>query len=254
MVLNNFYNPKDSEKDKWRFQTYFLAGGTEEVKTLLKWLGHYDKSKIPTELTRKEARKTLKLFKKIWKPSEDLRLREKLASRIVQVIKPVDWQPQDIGLLQKHYDNLKKAKYNEADSIEPVINNFKGWNWFFKFRDTILTHCAFWLLLIFAYPKSPQIQAIFLWNPWVRKIFGMGYVSFAITWLPFLRRKIFQPFQPSLLADAKLDSFDEKSYFSSSRVIKDPNSKQTLTITQALPNIKGQTIKLLIINTKHRKN
>ncbi len=40
-----------------------------------------------------------------------------------------------------------------------------------------------------------------------------------------------------------LDSFDEKSYFSSSsRVIKDPNSKQTLTITEALPNIKGQTV------------
>ncbi|WP_414621353.1 HEAT repeat domain-containing protein [Calothrix sp. CCY 0018] len=242
LVLNNFYYPGEQILNKWRFQTYFLAGGTEEVKILLKWLGHYENKKIPTKLTYKEAKKTLQLFAKIWQPSQDLRLRKDLAYRIVQVTKLVDWQPQDIVLLQTHYNNLKQAGYNEADSIESVIIQLKGWRWFFNFRNIILIHAAFWLLLIFAYPKSPQIQAIFFWNPWVRKIFGMGYVGFLLTWVPFLRRKLFQPFQPSLLADAKLDNFEEKSYFSSSRVVNNPNSKQTLTITAALPNIKGQTV------------
>ncbi len=242
LVLNNFYYPEQPNLYFWRFLTYFLAGGTEDVKTLLKWLAHYDSKKIPTKLTHKEAKKTLQLFDKIWQPSQDLRLRKDLADKIVQVTKLVSWQPQDIVLLQTHYNNLKKAGYNEADSIESVIIKLKGWRWFFNFRNIIFIHAAFWLLLIFAYPKSPQIQAIFFWNPWVRKIFGMVYVGFLLTWVPFLRRKLFQPFQPSLLADAKLDNFTEKSYFSSSRIIKNPNSKQFLPITAAIPNIKGQTV------------
>ncbi|AFY58878.1 HEAT repeat-containing protein [Rivularia sp. PCC 7116] len=242
-ILNFCYYPSDLYYlNKSRFQSYFLAGGTDEVKTLLKWLAHYDSSKIPTKLTHKEAKKTLKLFAKIWQPSEDLRLRKDLADKIVQVTKLVSWQPQDIVLLQTHYNNLKNAKYSEADSIESVIIQLKGWRWFFNFRNIILIHAAFWLLLIFAYPKSPQIQAIFFWNPWVRKIFGMGYVGFLLTWVPFLRRKLFEPFKPSLLADAQLDNFTEKSYFSSSRIVKNRDSKQFLTITQAIPNIKGQTV------------
>ncbi len=244
LVLNNFYYyyQREGDLDKWRFQTYFLSGGTEEVKTLLKWLGHYDSKKIPTKLTHKEAKKTLQLFAKIWQPSQDLRLRKDLADKIVQVTKLVSWQPQDIVLLQTHYNNLKNAKYSQADSIESVIIKLKGWRWFFNFRNIIFIHAAFWLLLIFAYPKSPQIQAIFFWNPWVRKIFGMGYVGFLLTWVPFLRRKLFEPFKPSLLADAQLDNFTEKSYFSSSRIVKNRDSKQFLTITAAIPNIKGQTV------------
>ncbi|MGB6298706.1 MAG: HEAT repeat domain-containing protein [Rivularia sp. (in: cyanobacteria)] len=244
LVLNNFYYyyQREGDLDKWRFRTYFLAGGTEEVKTLLQWLGHYDNKKIPTKLNHKEAKKTLQLFAKIWQPSQDLRLRKDLADKIVRVTKLVSWQPQDIVLLQTHYNNLKNAKYSQADSIESVIIKLKGWRWFFNFRNIILIHAAFWLLLIFAYPKSPQIQAIFFWNPWVRKIFGMGYVGFLLTWVPFLRGKLFEPFKPSLLADAQLDNFTEKSYFSSSRIVKNRDSKQFLTITAAIPNIKGQTV------------
>ncbi len=242
VILNNFYYPREQQLDEWRFQTYFLAGGTEEVKTLLQWLAHYHSTKIPTKLNHKEVKKTLQLFAKIWQPSEDLRLRKDLAYRIVQVTKLVSWQAQDIVLLQTHYNNLKNAGYNEADSIESIIIQLKGWRWFFNFRNIIFIHAAFWLLLIFAYPKSPQIQAIFFWNPWVRKIFGMGYVGFLLTWVPFLRRKLFEPFKPSLLADAQLDNFTEKSYFSTSRIVKNRDSKQFLTITAAIPNIKGQTV------------
>ena len=242
LVLNNFYYPKQSSLDEWRFRTYFFAGGTEETKILLKWLGHYDRSKIPTKITHKEAKETLELFAKIWQPSEGLRLRKDLAYRIVQVSKLASWKTQDIFLLETHRNNLKKAGYNEADSIESVIIKLKGWQWYYNFRNIILIHAAFWLLLIFAYPKSPQIQAIFFWNPWVRKIFGMGYVGFMLTWVPFLRRKLFEPFQISLLADARLNNFDQQSYFSSSKVVKNPNSKQFLAIAEAIPNIKGQTV------------
>ncbi|MGD1871707.1 MAG: HEAT repeat domain-containing protein, partial [Mastigocoleus sp.] len=248
-ILNTIYYPSEPYLDTWRFQTYFLPGGTEEVKTLMKWLGHYDPSKIPTKLNHKEAKKTLELFAKIWQPSQDLtRLRKDLAYRIVQVAKLVSWQPQDIVLLETHYKNLKQAGYNEADSIQSIIINLKGWRYFFSFRNTIIIHFLFWLALIFAYPKSPQVQAIFFWNPWVRRIGGMGYVGFLLTWVPFLRGKLLEPFRSSLLADAQLDNFDEDLYFPES-LVKIPASPANKgmrdlhqPIAQAIPAIQGQII------------
>ena len=97
--------------------------------------------------------------------------------------------------------------------------------WVSAGKEVWLAHAAFWLALILVYPKSPQIQAIFFWNPWVRKIMGLGYVGFALTWVPFLRRKLFEPFRESLLADAGLENFKPGAYFENSD-IKDPNSYQ----------------------------
>lgn len=74
----------------------------------------------------------------------------------------------------------------------------------------------------------------------MRRIFGLGYVGFFLTWVPFLRRKLFEPFNPSLLADAQLDNFDPQAYFPKSRVKL--GSGETLAITEALPSIKGQVV------------
>lgn len=117
----------------------------------------------------------------------------------------------------------------------------EGWKWFFKARNTILIHAAFWLALIFAYPKFPQVQAIFFWNPWVRKILGVGYVGFLLTWVPYLGRKLFEPFKPSLLADAGIDNFTSLAYFPESQV-KLPGSEEIKPITEALPSIQGQIV------------
>ena len=104
-----------------------------------------------------------------------------------------------------------------------------------------VVHAAFWFALIFVYPKSPQIQAIFFWNPWVRKIAGLGYVGFALTRVPFLRMKLFEPFRESLLADAHLENFNPQAYFAGSEV-KQLWSGQMQPIWQALPSVKGQSV------------
>ncbi|MEH2243994.1 HEAT repeat domain-containing protein [Nostoc sp.] len=242
VILNYAYEPNQqffslpSENNNfefWRFWTYFLGGSSEEVKTLLRWLGR--PQAIPDKLTHDEGVKTLELFLKTWELSQDLaQLHEDLAKEIAVVARKVSWQPGDIVILEKHYNNLKGL--NEADSLQSVIVNLKGWQWFFNARTTILIHAAFWLALIFAYPKFPQVQAIFFWNPWVRRILGVGYVGFLLTWVPPFRRKLFEPFKPSLLADAGLDNFYEQSYFPESKV-KVPTSGDILPITAALPSI-----------------
>ncbi|MBN3957820.1 HEAT repeat domain-containing protein, partial [Nostoc sp. NMS8] len=247
VILNYAYEPnqqffsfstENNNFEFWRFWTYFLGGSSEEVKTLLRWLGR--PQAIPDKLTHDEGVKTLELFLKAWEPSRDLaRLHEDLAKEIAVVARKVSWHPGDIVILEKHYNNLKG--FNEADSLQSVIVNLKGWQWFFNARTTILIHAAFWLALIFAYPKFPQVQAIFFWNPWVRRILGVGYVGFLLTWVPPFRRKLFEPFKPSLLADAGLDNFYEQSYFPESKV-KVPTSGDILPITPALPSIQGQII------------
>ncbi|BAT56058.1 unknown protein [Nostoc sp. NIES-3756] len=242
VILDSIYYAGQSEFAQWRFLTYFLSGGTEEVKTLLTWLG-FPKT-IPPSLSHDEGKKTLEVFLKAWEPSKGLeRLRENLAEKIsiVAESKKVPWKWQDITLLQSHYNNLKTSYPSKAYAVQSQINNLEGWQWFFKGRNTIIIHITFWLALIFAYPKFPQIQAIFFWNPWVRRILGVGYVGFLLTWFPPFRRKLFEPFKPSLLADAGLDNFQDKAYFPQS-MVKVPGTGEILPVTTALPSIKGQII------------
>ncbi|MEH1823090.1 MAG: HEAT repeat domain-containing protein, partial [Nostoc sp.] len=251
IVLNYAYEPNQGifgsdtgNFEFWRFWSYFLSGGTDNVKTLLTWLGRPERKAIPEKLTHDEGKKTLEVFLKVWEPSKDLeRLREDLAEQISIVAenKKVNWKWQDIGLLQSHYNNLKTSYPTKAYAVQSQINNLEGWQWFFKARNTIIAHIAFWLALIFAYPKFPQVQAIFFWNPWVRRILGVGYVGFLLTWFPPFRRKLFEPFKPSLLADAGLDNFYDQSYFPESKV-KVPTSGDIQPITAALPSIQGQII------------
>ncbi|MEH2090919.1 HEAT repeat domain-containing protein [Nostoc sp.] len=242
VILDSIYYAGQSEFAQWRFLTYFLGGGTDEVKTLLTWLGFPDTKTIPTSLSHDRGEKTLKIFAQVWEPSQGFpRLREDLAKQIAVVARKVSWEPQDIVILETHHKNLKDAGYNEADSLQSVIVNLKTWQWLFNARTTILIHAAFWLALIFAYPKFPQVQAIFFWNPWVRRILGVGYVGLILTWVPFFREKLFEPFKPSLLADAGLDNFNPEAYFPNSKV-KVPGVDEPVPITQALPNIKGQVI------------
>ncbi|MEH2328265.1 HEAT repeat domain-containing protein, partial [Nostoc sp.] len=242
VILDSIYYADYQELKQWRFLTYFLGGGTDEVKTLLTWLGRPDPKTIPTQLNHNQGDKTLKIFAQVWEPSRDLEeLREDLAKQIAVVARKVHWEPQDIVILETHYNNLKNAGYNEADSLQSVIVNLKGWQWFFNARTIILIHAAFWLALIFAYPKFPQVQAIFFWNPWVRRILGVGYVGFLLAWIPFFRRKLFEPFKPSLLADAGLDNFNPQAYFPESKV-KVPSAEEAQAITQVLPSIAGQIV------------
>jgi hypothetical protein len=245
VVLDRVYEPNQQNFEQWRFLTYFLSGGTDNVKTLLKWLGYPPSEAIAAQLKQlkyEEGKKTLEVFRDTWTASQGLkRLQQDLADKIAEVARKGSWKPQDIPLLQTHHDNLKKGGHNEADTVQSAINDVAIWKWFASTRNTILIHAAFWLLLIFAYPKFPQVQAIFFWNPWVRKILGVGYVGFLLTWVPYLRRKLFEPFKPSLLADAGLDNFTSLAYFPESKV-KVPGSEEIKPITEALPTIQGQIV------------
>ena len=242
IVFNRIYYVNQYELSEWRFLTYFLSGGTDEIKTLLKWTGLPDSKNTSTQLTHSEAKQILEVFAKVWKLSQNLpRLRNELAQKIADVAKMGNWETDDIPLLEKHYQNLSAVKSNSADSVKEAMNRLPVRQWFNTAKNTIAIHLLFWLALIFAYPKFPQVQAIFFWNPWVRRILGVGYVGFLLTWVPFLRRKLFEPFRFSLLADSGVDRFNPAAYFPQSDV-KPLDAKEGVALSTAIPAIKGQIV------------
>jgi hypothetical protein len=129
-----------------------------------------------------------------------------------------------------------------VDQVLARLNDELRWLiWILSGRNLILVHALFWGLLITVYPKSSQVQASFFWNPRIRKIMGLGYVGALLTWVPFLRSKLFSPFRESLLADAELDSFENQTYFMGSEV-RHVTSGAVQPIQSAIPRIQGQIV------------
>jgi HEAT repeat protein len=118
-ILNN------ADNTYWRFLTYFLSGGTDEVKTLLKWVG--SPKSTPTALNYPEGKKTLELFLQVWDNAQDLpQLQNDLAEKIAVVTRLVSWQSQDSDVLQRHYNNLKAGNFSQADTVESVIQDLRS--------------------------------------------------------------------------------------------------------------------------------
>ena len=242
-ILNATYGNQYQAKNH-RFLAYFLSDAKEETLTLIQWLGLPNKYPDLEKMNRERAVDTLKVFRQeqAWQLSKSLpRLRNDLEKQIARVVSNGKWQFRDIALLQSHYQNLRAVNSTHADAVKARITNLQGWKWIFAAWRIWLIHFCFWVLLIFAYPKSPQIQAIFFWNPWVRRIAGLGYVEFLLTWIPFIRSRLFAPFKESLLADAKLDYTDLEAYFPQSLVEIEATAK-IQPLQTAIPELKGQII------------
>ncbi|MDJ0660714.1 MAG: HEAT repeat domain-containing protein [Crocosphaera sp.] len=180
----------------------------------------YELEEIIREDQQKISRENLKEF-----------LKEFENARKVLEANHEDFEPKQISDIKGTIYHLRQTV--RSDFYEFIFHiGWKGW----------LFHSGFWLLLIFYYPKYPFIQAIFFWNPKVRKYFGLWYVDLALIWIPFLRSRLFAPFKDSLLADAHLDSFDPNSYFPNSHVKQKAGTSKSQPIPDVIPQIKSQLI------------
>jgi len=145
------------------------------------------------------------------------------------------------ALTSSEFEEVKQPVLRAQDALKQALLIKGATIWTRNGISFWLIHACFWCLLVFVYPNSRMVQAIFFWNPWIRNIFGMGYVPFLLQWIPFLRHRLFAPFYYPLLADAGLDNFNPDLYFPDSKVsLKGSNQIQSLTAT--FPRIQGQTI------------
>ena len=101
-------------------------------------------------------------------------------------------------------------------------------------------HFLFWVVLVAVYPRSQQVQAFFFWNRWVRSLAGLGYVEMLLTWVPYLRRRLFAPFATELIADVHLEDWEEEDYFRGSTVRLE--NGELCPIEEAVPEVRGHVI------------
>ena len=97
---------------------------------------------------------------------------------------------------------LDKTGLTEADTLRAVMASLQVRKWYSRIFGALAIHIACWAMLIFAYPRFRFVQAIFFWNPWMRRFTGLAYVGFLLAWVPWLRARLFEPFRDSMLADA----------------------------------------------------
>jgi hypothetical protein len=239
-IVNAIYG-NTPQLHQGRFLVKLTTLGDKDTVTLLNWVGK--PKSTPKKLTYGEAKSTLKIFQTAWDNSTDLPdlpdLRADLATQTREIAnnRNITWKADDIPLLTGLATSLKTGGYTSGD-IDNAIQSIALYKWATTFGQTLLGHIAFWIALIFFYPRSPQIQAIFFWNPWVRNIAGLGYVSFLLTWIPLLRDRLLAPFRTSLLADANLLNQDPNTHYFPTSQVRPRNS----TTLQPLPTFQGQII------------
>jgi hypothetical protein len=96
------------------------------------------------------------------------------------------------------------------------------------------------LLLIAAFPHSPRVRLLYLYNSTARGLLSLGWIPVLILISPFLRKRMLQPFRDALLADAKLEDFDPVHWYPFTKVRDE--SGEIRTLAQAIPEIRGNLI------------
>ncbi len=226
-----------------RFLAHFLGGGDTDIEILTAWVG--EPITRPTAAVTQDhdlAVKTLHVFEQAWPLSEPFpKLRRDLETQIATVAQAGQWKNDDLLLLKTHATNLEVVNSTHVAAVRQTIASLETSDHALTIAKVAVGHVVFWLVLIWVYPRYRIVQAIFFWNLWVRRFTGLGYVGFALTWVPFLRTALFAPFKPSLIADAALDTFDEAAYFPDSAV-KEKASGRQQPLREAIPAIRGQIV------------
>lgn len=232
-------------------KTKELGSVEMEVAELLFYLANRHRAyrrKIPTK-TRERTR-LLHAFLVTWDATTDQHwnLQNDIAQRVSEIVISGGWTSTHTHLeVLEHWQTRLAQRERDFPAYAAAVTEQIA---IIKQRDSIkirvlsilgmvAAHLLCWVGLITMYPRSPIIQAVFFWNPWVRRIVGFGYVGLLLTLIPYLRRTLFAPFQESLLADASLDEF--KGYFPDVNV-KDGSTGRMMPIHEAIPTLNGRIV------------
>ena len=244
-ILNIVHKYPPIKKARVRFLAYLFSGGESDAIRSIKWLGSPTQYPYQNEqfISRKDGKDVLELFEKILEISKSANL-EHLSSELEQQInivdkKVADWQAEDITLIKKLNKNLNSENENrKAKTVSLELQLIQ----LLPYGKVMLIHPIIWFLLLYCYyPKSSRVQYLF-WNPKIRRFAGLGYIGFLLTWIPFLRHRLFIPFKDILITDANLNSFNSQNYFSGSYVYLENDDSLPEPIKIAIDKVQSPTI------------
>ena len=141
---------------------------------------------------------------------------------------------QDAMLPEGHdLDRLLKE-----DDARDVFTRIIGWG-----LAGVAAHFGLWVALLCLYPRYVWVQAVFFWNPTVRKLLGL-HLTWLIPLIPFARRRLLAPFRSAFgpkPASTGALSLANTAWFPDAEVI-DVATQTCMPITVALPRITGLTV------------
>jgi hypothetical protein len=191
-------------------------------------------------------------FRQLW---EDEEIRAALEGNLAQRA------ANNAAMLSKSLESQERLEYWEqklrptytqiADQIKSERNKRMLYAALIGVPLALLVHIAAWILILTLYPRYTAIQAIVLWNPWFRKVMGLGYFDIVLLAWPFARRQLFAPFREQLLGDVLQQSegeLDRRHYFQDSlvRLRNDGATEAEVStrIVDTLPRIRGRVLLL----------
>ena len=126
-ILDPLYNDS-SYTAELQLLAYRVSGGKERNITLITWLGRdeetiYDYLK---HLKHKNGIHILEVFAEVWSVSGvSYKLRNDLVQRISQVVQEVKWKSDDLALLKRHQENLKKIRSPQQITLTKAISDIQ---------------------------------------------------------------------------------------------------------------------------------
>jgi hypothetical protein len=204
-TINPIYRYNEPHvKAELRFVAHLVGGGRAEAEAFLERLGRpFDT--VPAPRSPNDMRDVLGAYESAWPWTEPYeRLRNDLADKIRDLVSANRWPTAELSRVAHLGELLRRdgftaaaeaVRVKVAERQNPVLSTWMRW-----IPAGVVAHGAFWLGLITVYPKSQTVQAVWFWNPWVRRIVGAGYVGLLLTWIPRLRRQVLSPFVQRLRA------------------------------------------------------
>ena len=223
---------------------YELSGGTEKQLDLVALLHAADSTSVVTTEDRRAKLATL-LYAWNEVGANPHPMKTFLARRASVLTRGGSWVSSDVPTLKSWGERLKAAGFqDEAEVVNRELEKIVTLEKLLSVGRVggliFLSHMTFWVLLLLFYGRFKPVQAIFFWNPWVRKIGGLGYVGLLLTWVPFLRRQLLRPFADRLIEDANIGAMELERYFQKRRVRLADGSEAPIQC--AVPEIRGQIV------------
>jgi hypothetical protein len=243
-ILEPAYGYQDEIGER-RFEAHFLGGGDPRTEIAIGCLGeNNEKTCNFTKLDDKNAAEYLSVLSEVWAATASSpNLHKDAADKLAELATRGGWGPGGVATLLKielqlkHQDQMFAA---DATQIQEALAAEKLWGWMKLGFKVWGGQLAFWVLMVCAYRKYRAVQAFVFWNPWARKILGFGYVGILLTWVPFLRALLLQPFRESLLADADVSNLKPAEYYPDSQIALKPSGESEPL--KGITSVTGQII------------
>jgi HEAT repeat protein len=224
-----------------RFLSYYLTGGDTRARLVLRRIMFEPGQQLPKLTSTAEARATLHAFDDMMPTKRvDSRFAVEADNQILQITGDFrgSWSSSDAVIFASLYRKMDK---NTRAALEVLVEA----PWWQKPLDKLWKVAAaqlvFWILLLYLYPASPHVQAFFFWNRWARRFFGLGYVDFLLTWIPFLRNRLLAPFHEELVADARIGDDSLKEYYADVEV-QEIGGTHPMCLGDAIPEVRGHIL------------